>query len=189
MKTHFPIGKSFSSDCYVADYTNISGSERGVEISDKPFDDIEYFHLKKHTSGNINYWAINFEDYPDFIKGIQNCECCFDSVSDHGKPWLLFLETKYCEPQNIDNHSLKASSQMYDTYSKLIEDGVITPGSKTVYFNYSSPGNDELAPFKAFSYSQDSVLSKIKSDGIIMLGHNTLLIATPFHLFEPKPSI
>lgn len=59
--------RTFNGDCYVADYTNVSDSHRGVEISEEPFDDISYFHLKKQTAANISYVGVNFELYPGFI--------------------------------------------------------------------------------------------------------------------------
>lgn len=186
MKNYFKKGIYFSSDCYVADYTNQSDSKVGVMFSESPFEDIPYFHLKKNTSANVKYFAVNFEEYPDFIGDIENCECCFDSISDHGKPWILFLETKYCKPDNIEGYGLKAYGQMYATYHKLAELNVIAPESRSVYFNYSSPGNDDFVPFRAFSFSQDSILKKIEDEKIHMIGFNKLLIATPYHIFVPK---
>ena len=94
MLSLFPDCPIIDGNCYVADYTDATNSERGVEISVVPFDDISYFTLEKKGRGNIPYQAINLELFPNFIKGIDNCECIFNALSASGKPWLLFFGDK-----------------------------------------------------------------------------------------------
>ncbi len=64
MEKYFKNSKVLHGDCFVADYTNESNSKRGVVMSDVPFEDIEFFHLKKISNSNITYLAVNFEEYP-----------------------------------------------------------------------------------------------------------------------------
>lgn len=185
----FPEIRLFSGDCYVADYTNVSDSQRGVEISEEPFEDISCFHLKKHTSANIGYAGINFELYPGFIKGIQNCECMFHAVSDVRRPWTMFLEMKYCDEANIEGYTYKAYSQMKETLDKLAETGAVNPAERRIYFVYSVPEHGNQVPFGAFTRGQNATLDSYEKLGIQLLGNNTMLIATPSYLFEQKKRI
>lgn len=186
MKDYFNKSEIFDCDCYVADYTEATDSQKGVEISTSPFSDIPFFHLRKATHGNIIYLAVNFEKYPNFIKGIQNCECAFSAISDCRKPWLLLLETKYCAPENTENHAFKAYSQMYDTLSRLESEKLVDKSQRNIYFVYSVPGHDECTPFGAFTINQNDTLKILEEQNIQLLGYNTILIATPEYLFAPK---
>lgn len=179
----------YSGDCYVADYTEKTNSRKGVEISVEPFRDIDYFHLKKANKANINYLGINFEKYPHFIKGIENCECMFHAISDTGRPWTMFLELKYCEDTNIDNYAFKAYSQMKGTMDKLTNMKLIDPSVRRIYFVYSVPEHEEQIPFGAFVRTQNDTLRTYEESGIHLLGNNTMLIATPSFLFEPRRQI
>lgn len=189
MERYFSHSKCFDSDCFVADYTQQTNNEIGVVISDTPFVDIAYFHLiKRHKDQKLPYLAVNIEEYPAFMHGIENCECVFYSMSDKKKPWILFLETKYCESRNIDNHAVKACSQMKSTLEKLEDEGLVDRHASRVYFVYSVPEHTEMAPFGAFLLSQDFGL-RLKEEGISLLGCNTMVIATPSYLIAPKVKV
>lgn len=189
MRKLFDRAPVLDCDCFVADYTNQTNSRKGVAISLVPFGDIPYFTLKKlNRSQKMPYLAVNLEEYPAFISGIENCECVFSSMSDGRRPWMLFLETKYCEPQNIENHAVKACSQMICTLEKLEKTGVADRNGRRVFFAYSVPGRDEMVPFGAFTLSQDASLN-LNEQGITVFGYNTVLIATPAHLFVPKRTV
>ncbi|MDE6310503.1 MAG: hypothetical protein K2L96_01630 [Muribaculaceae bacterium] len=185
MINYFRNSAILNCDCYVADYTNSTGNARGVEISTSPFDDIDYFHLKKKISDqNLPYLAVNLEKYPAFIKGIENCECVFSSLSEAKKTWILMLETKYCEAHNIEDYTIKACSQMEETLCKLEKLNLTSRTQKRVYFAFSIPEHSDKAPFGAFTLSQDYGL-KMKEKGIHVLGYNTVLIATASFLQIP----
>ncbi len=186
MERYFNKSVVLTGDCYVADYTNLSNSEKGVTLSVVPFTDINYFHLKKANKNNIRYLAVSFEDYPSFIKGIENCECVFNAISDSNKSWILFLELKYCKEYNVENYVYKAYAQMKETFERLKEMQLIDPLKKIVYFVYASPGNDNRQPFGASTVAQNDVLSAYKESGINLLGVNQMLIATPKCLFPGK---
>lgn len=204
LSEYFKNAIEMDSDCYVADfteYTKRSPVKRGVEISKVPFKDIpkllpkglpdnfNYFHLKKSAHGNIRYIAINLEECRFFIKGgINNCECLFESLAECKKPWLMFLEMKYCAEKNTDNWTNKACRQMKETYEKLEKESLLLPDARRVYFVYSSPLNSK-EPFASFETTQDEVISFIKEKNIHPLGYNTLLIATASRLQPPKKPI
>lgn len=204
LKDYFHNVMELDSDCYVADfteYTKSSPHKRGVEISRVPFseipkllpknlpDDFNYFHLKKSAHGNIRYIAVNLEENASFIEdGENNCECLFESLAECKKPWLMFLEMKYCSEKNTDNWTNKACKQMKGTYEKLEKESLIIPESRHVYFVYSIPRNPN-EPFGSFEMTQSDVLKFIKDKKIHCLGYNTLLIATASHLRPPKKEI
>ncbi len=189
MERYFNRAIVLTGDCFVADYTKDSESKRGVVISEEPFVDIDFFHLEKVSKGNVNYLAVNLEEYPAFIKGIQNCECVFNSLVEQGKSWILFLELKYCDADNIEGYAFKAYSQMRDTLGKLALMQLVDVTAKNIYFVYASPGNNDKIPFGASVIYQNTVLQKYRAEGIQMLGVNRMLIATPQYLFQPKVAI
>lgn len=184
----------WDGNCYVADYTHETPDARGVVISPEPFDDIAYFSLIKVGRGNIPYHAVNLECYPPFIKGINNCECIFDCISDSKRPWLLFLETKYVETaENIDNHPEKACQQMLAVLNKLSDTGMVDPAERRVYFVYSCPPFPDKAPFSSFMETQDLILKSQEERGegfkINLMAHNELEILTTQYLREPQSRI
>ncbi len=186
MKDYFKDSAVLDSDCYVADYTKSTGSRKGVVISLEPFPDIDFFHLKKRNKGqSIPYLAVNLEEYSNFIVGTENCECLFSSLKDDGRSWILFLETKYCSPDNIERYAFKAHSQMKETLLKLESMGLVNRAKKRIYFAYSVPGQDERSPFGNFAISQNETLTQLKAEGIQLLPYNTVVIATPEYLFRP----
>lgn len=179
-----------TGDCYVADYTEYTGNLKGVEISETPFDDIPSFHLKKKGRGNITYQAINLEKFPSFIKGIDNCECIFNALSDCNKPWLMFLETKYVsKAENVKNYPFSACVQMKETLDKLISLGKVDPDKRRIYFVYSAPAYTEKAPFSSFELTQSRLLRELEMNGIIYMGYNTMLILTPQYLMKPQQRV
>lgn len=186
MKAYFNLSHEIDCDCYVADYTESTNSRKGVVIALEPFSDIEYFHLKKRNKDQrMPYLPINLEEYPNFIVGTQNCECIFDSTKEDGRSWILFLETKYCAPENIERYAFKAHEQMYMTLQKLESMNLIDRSRKRIYFAYSVPGHDDMSPFGSFTISQNEILQELEKQGIRLLPYNTVIIATPEYLFNP----
>lgn len=189
MERYFSNSQIFDSDCYVADYTNATDSQEGVVISSEPFEDIPFFHLKVRKKKEIKYIAVNLEKYPAFISGIDNCECVFSPLSHYNRPWTLLLETKYCQPDNIEGYTFKAFSQMNETYERLIDKGLVKRDRGNVYFTFSVPGHSDYRPFGAFTLSQNDTLREIQERGIHFLGENTLLVATASHILVPKQKV
>lgn len=190
LKEYFDKSRTFDCDCYVADFTEQTNNRRGVEISSIPFEDIDYFHLKKkHQNQSTPYLAINLEEYPAFVKGKENCECVFVSTSQKAKPWSLFLETKYCHaPENIEEYQSKTILQMDATLKNLEENGLMNGEDFNIYFAYSVPTQSESEPFYPFSFKMDFIL-ELQAKGIKFYGYNTVLIATPQYLQIPYKQV
>lgn len=188
--TH-PVLKKFRkarvhrADCYVADYTEYTASKVGVKIAEGPFDDIECFHLEQGRH-RVKYIAVNLEEHPAFIRRISNCECFFVSSTPCERPWLLFLELKYCKARNISSHASKAISQMAAVLRRLVEQEVIDPRGYRIYFNYSSPANGRRQPFTHFMHTPADALELIRRYDAYYLGFNHLIIAGPQFIRAPK---
>ncbi|MFG6385823.1 MAG: hypothetical protein K1V80_05050 [Muribaculaceae bacterium] len=185
LKRRFHKARSLRHDCFVADYTEYTASQVGVVMSETPFDDIEAFHLQSGRHP-VSYLAVNLEEHPSFIKHIENCECFFLSTTPCDRPWLLFLELKYCKARNIGSHAAKAIHQMACVLRKLVDENVIEADRYRIYFNYSSPSNNRRQPFTHFMHTPADVLDLIEQYDAYYLGFNHLIIAGPQFIRAPK---
>lgn len=185
LKRRFHKARSLRHDCFVADYTEYTASQVGVVMSETPFDDIEAFHLQSGRHP-VSYLAVNLEEHPSFIKHIENCECFFMSTTPCDRPWLLFLELKYCKARNIGSHAAKAIHQMACVLRKLVDENVIDADRYRIYFNYSSPSNNRRQPFTHFMHTPADVLDLIEQYDAYYLGFNHLIIAGPQFIRAPK---
>lgn len=185
LKRRFHKARSLRHDCFVADYTEYTASQVGVVMSETPFDDIEAFHLQSGRHP-VSYLAVNLEEHPSFIKHIENCECFFLSTTPCDRPWLLFLELKYCKARNIGSHAAKAIHQMACVLCKLVDENVIDADRYRIYFNYSSPSNNRRQPFTHFMHTPADILDLIEQYDAYYLGFNHLIIAGPQFIRAPK---
>ncbi len=185
LKRRFHKARSLRHDCFVADYTEYTASQVGVVMSETPFDDIEAFHLQSGRHP-VSYLAVNLEEHPSFIKHIENCECFFMSTTPCDRPWLLFLELKYCKARNIGSHAAKAIHQMACVLRKLVDENVIDADRYRIYFNYSSPSNNRRQPFTHFMHTPADILDLIEQYDAYYLGFNHLIIAGPQFIRAPK---
>lgn len=185
LKRRFHKARSLRHDCFVADYTEYTSSQVGVVMSETPFDDIEAFHLQSGRHP-VSYLAVNLEEHPSFIKHIENCECFFLSTTPCDRPWLLFLELKYCKARNIGSHAAKAIHQMACVLRKLVDENVIDADRYRIYFNYSSPSNNRRQPFTHFMHTPADILDLIEQYDAYYLGFNHLIIAGPQFIRAPK---
>lgn len=181
----FRHARMLENDCYVADYTECTGSRTGVVLSEEPFEDIAAFQLKRGKH-RVRYVAVNLEQHPAFIKGIENCECFFASATPCKRPWMLFLELKYCKAHNIGSHTSKAISQMASVLRKLLEEEVIDAEDYRIYFNYASPANRRRQPFTHFIQTPATALDLIEQYNAYFLGFNQLIIASPQFIRSAK---
>lgn len=186
MRNFFKPSEIFEDSCFVADYSKKTDSRVGVILSREPFEDIKYFHLQKGRNATP-FRGVNLEKHTSFIKGISNCECFFfpDKESEHN--WILFLEMKYCEAENLENYGLEVVKQMGTVFQKLIDLNLIDKNRYNVYFNFASPDNE--APFTNFMLSCDTALKFKERFNAKFLGYNHLLIATPQYIQVPKKTI
>ena len=188
VERRFNKARGMRGDCYVADYTEQTASRVGVVIAREKMDDIESFHLQRGRK-EVNYLAVNLEEHPAFIKGIPNCECFFVCTSKTDRPWLLFLELKYCKAHNLAMHASKAVTQMAAVLEKLVEERVIDPRAYRIYFNYSSPTNNRRQPFTHFRHTPAEAMALMDRYGAYYLGFNHLIITGPQFLRSPKRRI
>lgn len=187
--------RTFSKTVYVADYTNYNQEQtdnpapyKGVAITTIPSTIIPYFTL--YNRNNVNFEAINIECNPGLLKRsdgslASQCECIFYAIrNDHGKPWLMLLELKYCMPKNIINNVQDAIRQLKKTYKFLSEEkGVIISGEVKPYFVISTPDCESISPFDSNYLDQDELLSiKEEFDGAQVYHTNKVEILTARHL-------
>lgn len=186
----FYRSKVLDCDCFVADYSELTKDEQKVVISLRPFSDISYFHLhKKNKNNKIPYLAVNLEEYPSFRRYVENCECIFKSMSNSDNSWLMFLELKYCKPDNIESYCFKAYSQMGKILTKLEDLGHANRHMNSIYFVYSVPDHPDKIPFGSWTISPNDILKEYEDSGIHLIGDCKMLIATPKHLQTPKIKI
>lgn len=108
------MGELDSENLFVADFTERTKSERGIEIhimvpmcpdSDKNMDCLEVKNPQKQVIAyNI------FDDHQfktDEGKDIQHCECCLFPDIEDGKHWVAFVEIKDCKIKNVSNYKDK----------------------------------------------------------------------------------
>ena len=190
MNRFFHSIHTYCNDCYVADYSEQTKNQRGVELSEEPFDDIAYFHLQNDP--HIKYQCVNFEENPEFFrkesdprKRLSQCECMFVSSEDVPTQWVCLLEMKYCNEKNIGKRSNKAYRQLENTLDVLKDKGVIDSEKYRVYFNISIPDHSNKEPFDAFHFSPADKLELLRTKKIHLLGYNSLLVLDGTNLKAP----
>ena len=187
LKKVFKKIQEFSSDIYVADYTNQTSSAKGVCIEDTPFADIESFHL--HNDHKIPLIAVNLEENNSiFSRSDENCECLI-RVKDCRKGWILLCELKYCKEKNIVENTDKAYRQLRSTWKILVDKKIIAKQRVKSYFNISIPDYSNKAPFTSFGISQNDKLEWLSSNKIKLLGYNDVLVVNEGILNVPTKEI
>lgn len=184
MNDFFCNTSEHKSHIYIADYTQQTNSERGVEISDIEFDDIQYCQFENNR--NIICHGVNFEkNKKAFTAGgklVEQCECMIASQKANKKRWLCLVELKYCKDKNIEENAKTAYSQLESTYNYLVESGIIDLNKHRVYFNISIPDHTHKEPFHGFVLSQEDILDIKKRKKIHILGYNTVGILNESYL-------
>ena len=189
----------YSSTVYIADYTNYCSNQsnppiqfKGVVITEQSPDLIASFELRNNN--HIAFDAVNIEENPELLKrsnGTQasQCECFFTAIrKDGGKPWMLFLEMKYCLPKNLRKNVRKALTQLEKTYSFLCEEkAYFAHKSVKPYFVIATPDGEDLAPFDDYYLDQDEMLSiKENYDGAQVYHSNVVEVMTAEYLRVPR---
>lgn len=186
---------------YVVDYTepDVAGSTpdgRKVEISATP-PDRKCFRLV--NEGAVYHLAANLEHYPADFCQKNNCEAFLVPLdaqsSGDERPWLLFLELKYCHASNprkeqndrrkIDENLTKALQQMLATRDRVKEMFGLDHTTHSLYVNIHFPWLEEYSPF-ACSYWHPDFLTDLRADEHVnLLGCPALKALSPYHLSEP----
>lgn len=189
----------YSSTVYIADYTNYCSNQsnspiqfKGVVVAEQSSDLIASFELR--NDNHITFESVNIEENPGLLRrsdGTQasQCECFFTAIrKDGGKPWMLFLEMKYCLPKNLRKNVGDALTQLKKTYSFLCDEKeYFAHKSVKPYFVISTPNGEDLAPFDDFYLDQDEMLSiKENYDGAQVYHSNVVEVLTAAHLRVPR---
>lgn len=145
------MGDLDSESLFVADFTERTKSERGIEIhavvpvcpnSSMNMDCLEVKNPQKHTIAyNI------FDDHQfktDEGKDMQHCECCLFPDIEDGKHWVAFVEIKDCKIKNVSNYRDKVKEQIISTVF-LFRKKEILDAQKIVYGVVSFPRKRKIA--------------------------------------------
>ena len=127
------IGESDAITLYVADFTERTNSERGIEIretkpsvpnSDKAMD---CFVMLNPQGVNILYNIFDDHQFKT-VDGMdmQHCECCLFPKTDVGESWITFLEIKGCKRSNIARYKDKAKEQIISSVDIFRNNGIVS---------------------------------------------------------------
>ena len=191
--------QDYSNTVYIADYTHYCNNQgnlpiqfKGVVITEQKPDFITSFELRNNN--HVVFEAVNIEENPGLLKRgdgtlASQCECFFTAIrNDGGKPWMLFLEMKYCMPKNIRNNVRDALAQLKKTYSFLCDEkAYFAHKSVKPYFVIATPDGEDLAPFDDYYLDQDEMLTiREDFDGAQVLHSNVVEVLTTVHLRVPQ---
>ena len=183
--------KSFSKEesAFAVDYTNQTGSRRGVEILNAPPEDINHFQLENH--GKIEFWGVNFEKCASlFEKKDENCECMFVAKRAKNLKMACLIELKYCldKERNLIENTLKAKSQLTNSLRILLDKGILNVRDYKIYLNISIPDSDKI-PFTSFLMTTPDSICSAKDEGYSLWGYNKLRIFNASFLIAVKEKI
>ncbi len=172
----FAIIQSYSQDIYVADYTNQTNNQRGVEIfSITSPNDIACFSVKNPKQENIH--SIIF-DNTSFVRSNGNarsqCECVIFPEKATQTSWILFCELKYSSKERNNEYNIeRAIKQVLKTWCYYKQQGVITK-TNTSYLVVSLPKQRE--PFPNFTLTQGCLKKQKKKRNIVLKLTNSVKI-------------
>ena len=129
-----------NDDGFAVDYTNQSGSSKGVELLNVAPNDISFFQLNNRAK--IDFWGVNFEKcHSLFADATENCECMFVAKSAKNLKWACLIELKYCQDaeRNIQENTDKAKAQLVNTLSVLLKKKILNTEGYKIYLNISIP--------------------------------------------------
>ena len=183
--------KSFSKEesAFAVDYTNQTGSLRGVEILNTPPTDINYFRLENR--GKIEFWGVNFEKCSFlFEKKEENCECMFVAKQAKNLKMACLIELKYCfdKERNLIANTTKAKSQLTNSLRILLEKGILNTRDYKIYLNISIPDSEKI-PFTNFFMTTPDSTCRAKDEGYTLWGYNKLRILNASFLVAEKERI
>ena len=169
-----------SNDLYVVDYTEQTKNlsiKKTVKIQINKPDDIESFLIKNplpEEIGTIVFDNNSFVDENNLPK--TQCECvCFLNKNAESKPWLLFLELKYCLKKNAVKKLNEAKKQVFATMGYFKSKGIIAK-KQFCYLIVSLPKQNN-SPFENFIMLPAEVARLKKEESIIFRGVNEVTIA------------
>ncbi len=131
------IGESAAATLYVADFTERTNSERGVEIWEAqptaPHSDKEMDCFVMHNPQRLEILYNVFDDHQFKTadgRDVQHCECCLFPKTEVGESWVTFLEIKDCKRSNIARYKDKAKEQIVSSVGIFRDRGIISSAQK-----------------------------------------------------------
>lgn len=172
---HFSINE-YSIDLYIVDYTNQTQNERSVEIHTSKSSDIDSFYIKNTNGINIGTCIFNKDSFVDSLgNSLTQCECMSFALSNaETKPWVLFIELKYCDYKNAKKKISDAKNQVFATMRYLKENGVVKDKQRC-YLVVSLPKQNNT-PFENWIMTPAEISSLKLNENIIFRGVNELSI-------------
>ncbi len=154
---HIKRCKYSDKTLYLADYTNQTKNERGVEVFENiPPNDIDSFELKNDVGLVNGYICFDNTSFTCLSGTASQCECVVFPKESTADSWIFFAELKYSDRPNNNNKNLrKAICQLYKT-RKYYFDKKIFSKTNTCYLLASLPMQAE--PFAQFIVTQTDLL-------------------------------
>ncbi len=166
--THIAKCKDSTLHLFIVDYTNQTGSLRGVEVFEEvPPGNINYFSLINSNAQNNSYITFDNTSFVDAVNRPRTqCECVVFPESSTADSWIFFLETKYSNVVKNNRANLKeALRQLIKTRSYYYSRSIFTATNKC-YLIASLPMQSE--PFPNFPFNS-SYLRRIKKKYNILI--------------------
>lgn len=170
---HFEI-REYTSDLYIADYTQQTQSRRGVVIESTLPNDIYSFPIRNPNSVNICTVIFDGKSFVDGEDSLSQCECMgFANAEATNHPWVLLLELKYCTRKNAKSNIIGATKQVFKTLEHLKAANVIS-GKQRCYLIVSLP-NPSNQPYDGWGLTQDEK-TELKAQNIYFKATEKLVI-------------
>ena len=185
------ISERFSSQVYIADFTEFSNSpdapeldDDGVVVSSEKNGQVPSFVVT--DDNGYPFIVINNEKNPSMFKRedgskVSQCECIvFAERNDNRKAWMMFLELKYCAAKNRFARIQEGIAQLKSTLKHVLYDTRQFDKDKfKPYLGISTPGISPLEPFDAFCFDQEYLLRLKEETGATLKEAVIAHIKTP----------
>lgn len=137
IKNHYPSSKIISSSekkLYIADFSNRTNKERGVELHGKrpmcpknPKLEMDCVEIVNDYRFEIDFHAFGDNQLKDRVgKDIEHCECCLFPTDNTDLYWIMMIEVKDCKPKNMSAYKNKAVDQIASATEIFRKQGIIT---------------------------------------------------------------
>lgn len=162
---------------YVADFSERTNKERGVEIHDdvpsdpnnglKKMDCLQLYNKQRMV---VDFNIFDDHQFKNEVnKDIEHCECCLFPTDNNDKSWLAFIEIKDCKPKNISVFKEKTKNQIISTVNLFRQNDIIA-GHK-IYGIISMPRRNKVS-------FNDYILGDIVAQTALKKKYNILFCAT-----------
>lgn len=185
------ISESFQEDVYIADFTDYKNEPKaepvefsGVTVGTEENGILPSFVFK--NPNKVEFVVVNDEKNPAVFtrengKKVSNCECIIlTNRHDNRKGWMVFLELKYCKPQNVYDRMLEGINQLKATCNYILKEKKLFDSSQyKKYMVISTPGVTPRDPFDASYFDQDYMLTVKEDTGANLKAANIAFVQTP----------